>query len=145
MKVLFDCPVPFSLAHGGHQIQIEQTQAALEMIGLTIEPLRWWDSNQTGEILHYFGRTPLHLLNSARQKGMKVVTADLLTGQGSRPEWRHTLQRVAFSLLERVLPASSQASLSWRSYRQADACVALTRWEAHLLAKLYGAPPSKIH
>jgi hypothetical protein len=34
MKILFDHPNPFLLAHGGFQIQIEQTQKALEGIGI---------------------------------------------------------------------------------------------------------------
>ena len=33
MKVLFDHPNPFMLAHGGFQIQIEQTKKAPERIG----------------------------------------------------------------------------------------------------------------
>ncbi len=34
---------------------------------------------------------------------------------------------------------------SSNSYRRADACVALTEWEAHLMKTLYGAPPGRIH
>ena len=34
MKVLIDCPTPFALAHGGAQIQIEQTLSALKTAGL---------------------------------------------------------------------------------------------------------------
>lgn len=58
MKVLFNCQVPFAFAHGGMQIQMEQTQAALTQVGVPVEPLRWWDEIQTGEILHHFGRIP---------------------------------------------------------------------------------------
>ena len=42
MKVLFDHHCPFMLAHGGTQIQIEQTKAALEKLGVTVEPLLAW-------------------------------------------------------------------------------------------------------
>ena len=44
MKVLIDHQLPFLLAHGGLQIQIEQTKAALEKIGIEVEYLRFWDS-----------------------------------------------------------------------------------------------------
>jgi len=37
MKIAFDCHVPFSLAHGGAQIQIEQTQAALIRVGMDVQ------------------------------------------------------------------------------------------------------------
>ena len=41
MKIAFDCRVPFALAHGGVQIQVEQTQAVLGRKGLDVDPLRW--------------------------------------------------------------------------------------------------------
>ena len=56
MKILLNCRLPFALAHGGMQTQIEQTQAALIALGLEVEPLRWWDATQTGDLIHYFGR-----------------------------------------------------------------------------------------
>ena len=34
MKVLFDHPNPFLLAHGGFQVQIKQTKKALEELGI---------------------------------------------------------------------------------------------------------------
>ena len=41
MKILFDCSLPFALAHGGWSVQIQQTQAALLALGLEVEPVRW--------------------------------------------------------------------------------------------------------
>ncbi|MDB6021203.1 MAG: D-inositol-3-phosphate glycosyltransferase [Pedosphaera sp.] len=133
------------LAHGGAQIQIEQTKTALEKIGVTTEYLRWHDPNQTGDVLHFFGRIPLVLIQLAHQKGMKVVLADLLTAQGSRSPARLRLQKMVMRTLERTLPGSSADAFNWTSYRQADACVALTAWEARLMAELFGAPPGRLH
>src|SRR5688572_4376843 len=48
LKVLIDCHLPFSLAHGGMQVQIEETMRALNAIGVCVAPLRWWDENQEG-------------------------------------------------------------------------------------------------
>jgi glycosyltransferase involved in cell wall biosynthesis len=145
MKVIFDCSVPFSFAHGGHQIQIEQTLSALKKIDVSVEPLRWWDASQRGDILHYFGRPPMNLLRLARRKGMRVIIADLLTGQGSRPAWQHNLQRLALTVIGKVVPQTWRATLTWEAYRQADVCIALTHWEAHLFERLYGAPTDRIH
>ena len=41
MKIAFDWHVPLALAHGGMQIQVEQTQAAPARTGLDVDPLRW--------------------------------------------------------------------------------------------------------
>ena len=133
------------LAHGGFQIQIEQTKAALERIGVEIVFLEWWNDRQTGDILHFFGRVPTPMLQSAQAKGMKVVLAELLTEQGARPRGRLALEKMARLALVRTLPRAMTGGSNWDSYRLADACVALTEWEAVLMKKLYGAPPAKVH
>ncbi len=144
MKVLFNCHLPYMLAHGGMQIQIEQTRAALEKIGVQVEPLRWWDEAQTGDILHHFSRVPLALVELAQQKGMKVVFSDLLGGLGARSPAKLRLQRWIIRILQRALPAGKISALSWESYRRADACIALTPWEAHLMSYIFGAPQDKV-
>lgn len=145
MKILLHCHTPFMLAHGGAQIQIEQTKLALEKIGVAVEYLRWYDPGQIGDILHFFGRIPTILLQLAHQKGMKVVLADLLTAQGSRSPGRLRSQKIVMRTLERTAPGLSADAFSWKSYRQADACVALTSHEAKLMTELFGAPASRTH
>lgn len=145
MKILFDHSLPFALAHGGVQIQIEQTKQALEKVGVEVEFLRWWDASQRGDILHYFGRPSSFLTSLAQQKGMKVVLADLLTAQGSRPPWAHWLHRAALRILQRTLPPVVASGVTSGSYRLADACLALSPWEAHLMRRVFGAPADKVH
>jgi glycosyltransferase involved in cell wall biosynthesis len=145
MKALFTYPLPFMLAHGGAQIQIQQTQAALEKVGVTVEPLRWWDEKQTGDVLHSFARIPTHHLVLAQQKGMKVVVADLLTEQGSRSLLRRKFQKLVTLAMKRCLPGFFTGIFNWDTYRLADACVAGTTWEAYLMADMFGANPQKIH
>jgi len=145
MRVLLDHPWPFQLAHGGLQIQIEQTRLALEAAGVQAEWLRWWDPAQRGDLIHYFGRMPLAQLRMARQKGLRVVVADLLTGHGSRPPWRHALHRGARWFLDRpFMRPFVGANLTWQAYQEADACVALTPVEADILIRVYGAPAARV-
>src|SRR5690349_5184182 len=132
MKILFDHHVPFAVAHGGLQVQIQQTRAALLKLGVEVEFLRWYDGAQTGDVLHYFGRVPGQLLGLARDKGMKVVLAELLTEQGSRTPARLKLQKWVARGLEKTLPRQFTEGFNWQSYRLADACVALTSWEAQI-------------
>jgi glycosyltransferase involved in cell wall biosynthesis len=145
MKVLFNCPVPFNLAHGGVQVQIEQTQAALGKIGVEVEPLRWWDEKQSGEVLHNFGRMSTGIMRLAQKKGMKVVQADLLTGQGSRSMARLKTQAFFIRAIDRLTKGFMDQRFNWESYRLADACVALTPWEAFLMSYLFAAPREKVH
>ena len=84
MKIILDCHVPAMLAHGGAQIQIGQTQRALQAIGVEAEFMRWWDAAQTGDLIHFFGRMPADQIRFAQKKGLKVVMAELLTASGSQ-------------------------------------------------------------
>lgn len=145
MKILFNHHLPYSLAHGGTQIQIDQTKAALEKIGVEVEPLRWWDMTQSGQVLHHFGRPPTALVRFAQAKGIRVVVADLLTEQGSRTRGRLWIQKVVTHAMKRYLPGSITGAFQWDSYQLADACLALTRWEAELMSELFGAPKEKLH
>jgi glycosyltransferase involved in cell wall biosynthesis len=145
VKALFNCPVPFAFAHGGGQIQIEQTMAALEKVGVQVEPLRWWDDKQTGNVIQHFGRLPAHLIRAAQEKGIKVVLSDLLTDAGSRSRLRLGLEQWVRRIGRHVFPRNLLITLSWDSYQLADACVANTPWEARLLQQLFDAPREKIH
>jgi glycosyltransferase involved in cell wall biosynthesis len=145
MKILINCHLPFLLAHGGQQIQIERTIQGLQAGGLEVETLRWWDARQTGDVIHCFGRMPSGQIELARQKGMRVVMAELLTGPGSRTPGQLRLQKLISRAVKQFAPGSFAAAFNWDSYRLADACVALTPWEAHLMTYLFGAPPDRVH
>ena len=133
------------LAHGGLQIQIDQSLAALKRIGVDAEPLRWWDEKQSADILQYFGRMPFTLLEAARHKGVKVVMSDFLGNVAARPQRKIRTQRMMVRMLRPILTPERVAGLNWESYRQADACIALNPWEAHLMSYIFDAPASKVH
>ncbi len=145
MKVLLNYPLPFMLAHGGMQVQIEQTRAALEKIGVEVEYVRWWDENQKGDVFHHFARLGPPAIRLAQSKGIKVVMADLLTEQGSRSVGRIRAHRWAARLLKQILPGVTARTFDWESYRLADACIALTAHEAWIMTYQFGAPPEKVH
>jgi glycosyltransferase involved in cell wall biosynthesis len=143
VKILLLSAVPFALAHGGAQIQIEQTKAGLEKIGVEVEWMRWWDDRQTGDIIHYFGRAPVWLIQMAQAKGKKVVSLELLTEQGSRSLRRLKLQKLMYRTAELARRFRRGMSFTWDTYRYADAFVANTAWEKYLMTEIYGAPPEK--
>ena len=144
MKVLIDHNEPFLLAHGGLQIQIERTKAALELAGLDVEYLRWWDPTQRGDLIHFFGRANPSHIDFAHGKGMKYVMHELLTSQGSRSITHLHLQAAANSILRKVLPANYRLPLRWDSYQKADAIIAVTDWEAWIMGELFAAPPQHV-
>src|SRR5690349_5335948 len=102
MKVLFSSSVPFSLAHGGMAVQIEQTWLALEKLGVTVQPLRWWDESQPADILHYFSALSPQLIRMAQNKGIRVVQSALLGGLGAKPPLRRFAQRWARRIILKI-------------------------------------------
>jgi glycosyltransferase involved in cell wall biosynthesis len=144
VKILFHCSLPFSLAHGGQAIQIQRTMAALAEIGVAVEPLRWWDEHQQGDLIHYVGIMPVDQINFARQKKIKVVIANLLTEQGSQTPLQRGVRRVFRWGVENFAPRVMAHAFGWESYRQADALVALTSWEKQLMEFKFGAQPEKV-
>jgi len=145
MKVLIDHPQPFLLGHGGFQVQIEQTCAALRGVGIDSEYLRWWDERQSADIIHYFGRPSLPYVIQAQGKGIPIVLAELLTGAGSRSPRALVFQKTAISLARTALPGIATGRFAWDVYRKVEACIAGTPWEAHLMSYVFGAEESKVH
>ena len=144
MKILVNCPLPFALAHGGQAIQIQQTIAALEANGVTVEPMRWWDEAQTGDLILYFGRMPADQIRFAHQKGFKVIISDLLTDQGSQTMRQRVGRRVFRWFAENLAPRGFAAVFNWEPYQLADGFLTLTEWEKYLMAYKLGADPKKI-
>jgi glycosyltransferase involved in cell wall biosynthesis len=144
MKILIDHQLPFALAHGGLQIQIEQTKAALEKNGTDVEYLRFWDAEQQGDVLHVFGRFPKTYIELAQRKGMAVVMSDLLSETGSRSRRALLAQKGLIHVARNLLPATFLSRMGWDSYKTADLVIALTTWEATLMVDLFDADVSKI-
>jgi len=145
MKVLFYHLTPFALAHGGLQIQIEQTREALLRVGVEVEYFRWYADTQPGDILHFFGRIPTPLLAPIRRNGFKLVLSDLLGGSAERSPGALRLQRAAIHMVKKTLPPFRRSMFDWEGYETADACIALTPKEAHLMSYLFGARPERVH
>lgn len=144
MQVLLYHCLPFSLAHGGQQIQIERTLESLRQAGVQTEFLDWHRTDQRADILHFFGRISWQLLEHARQKEMQVVVSDLLGAQGARSASRRLLERAGRRMME-VFSRGNPTRLSWGTYREVDACIALTTWEAVLLRDLFCVSADRTH
>ena len=144
MRILFDHPNPFLLAHGGFQTQIEQTRFALERAGMSVEWVRWWDAGQKGDLIHFFGRPhPTYIQLASKQK-LPIVFSDLLGGLGSRPAGLRWIQRRITQLARSCLPKEFTTRMAWDSYQLASRVVALTAWEKRLMEKQFSAPPGKV-
>lgn len=144
MKIAFDHHSPFFLAHGGFQIQIQQTFAALKEINVDVDWLRWWDCSQTPEIVHYFGPCKKWYIDFAHTKNVRVLVTCLLTSWGSRSPWLNRMHGIAVRIGSKIQPRLA-GRLDWDWPQSADIIICLTDFEKTLLCKILNVPQGKIH
>jgi glycosyltransferase involved in cell wall biosynthesis len=145
MKILFDHPLPFALAHGGAQIQIEQTKIALEKIGVEAEFLRWWDGAQSGDLIHFFSVPSSEFLQHAQAVNMPVVITQLFTETCNRSDAR--LARQGFlvkTILALPFGNGIKHQLAWSIYPRCDQNIVGLEAERRVLQTVYGVAPEKI-
>ena len=146
MKVLFDHPNPFMLAHGGFQIQIEETKKALEAIGVEVEWLRWWDPAQRGDLIHFFGIPQLSYLRQARSKKIPVVLTHLLTSQCNRSDAKLALQGTAVKALQSLPGGRTLGNrFGWESLQEADGIIVGLECEKLALKSIFGIDDKNIY
>ncbi len=140
MKVLFSHFLPFFLAHGGSQTLIEELMRGLTALGVEVEPERWWDENQKGDIIHYVARPMLSHVTHAKEKGFKTVLTDLLDGTSNRSRCELLAQRAAIKLIQRFAPGMMYR-VAWDVYKEVDAMVFAVSHEFEVAKYLFDAAP----
>lgn len=143
MKVLFSHSLPFFLAHGGSQTLIEALMRELGNLGVQVEPVRWWDDRQTGDIIHYVGRPHGANVALAHEKKFKVVMTDLLDQTASRSRSRLFLQRTVIQTIRAAAPRLA-GSFSWRLYQEMDALVFAVEHEKDVAQYLFGTKAERV-
>lgn len=144
MRVIFSHYIPFFLAHGGSQTLIEELMAGLRRRGIDVEPERWWDENQTGDIIHFIARPRSLQVKLAKQKGFKTVLTDLMDQTASRSKSLLLTQRAIIKLGERF-GKSFLERLAWDAYRELDAMIFAVSAEWDTAQYLYDATPGRGH
>jgi len=145
MKILFDHSQPFLLAHGGFQIQIEQTKAALEKLGVEVECLRWWDDQQRGDVLHYFGGASNSYLVQARAVKLPVILTTLFTETCNRSDAQLARQGwLIRAMLATPFGEGVKQQLAWRTYHNCSHNVVSLEAERRVLQTVYRVSTERI-
>ena len=144
MKVLFAHLHPFFLTHGGSQTLIEELMRGLTGVGVEVEPERWWDDRQTGDILHYVGRPLTANVRLAHKKGFKTVLTDLLDTTANRSPRKLMVQRIATKIIRRLAPGMIDR-VGWEVYQEIDAMVFPVSHEFEVAKYLFDAAPDRGH
>jgi glycosyltransferase involved in cell wall biosynthesis len=145
VKILIDCAVPALLAPGGTQVQVEQTKAGLECLGVEVEYLRWWDRAQGGDLIHYFGTPSNSLLDLARGAGLPLLMTNLFTETCNRSDFRLAVQGALIQTGLKI-PFGRQVKhqLNWGTYRRADHNIVGLACERQVLETVYRVPAERI-
>ncbi len=145
MKILIDQHVPFFLAHGGANTQVEQTRLALQQEGVDCEFVRWWDEGQRADLVHFFGTPPAGYLKLAKLKHLPVITNQLFTGTCnyslSRLKWQGRMVRLVLAL---PFGSGAKQNLGWQSYMNSIRNVVGLEAEKQVLQVVYRVPSERI-
>lgn len=144
LKVLFYSANPFFLAHGGTQTLLEALMREIAGHGVTVEPARWWDDGQTGDILHFMNRPTGTLVRCARQKGFKTVMTENIDQTASRSAFELWFRRAVFGM-DKVLGGRMGRRLGLEVYQMLDAAVYAVELERQVAQYLYAASAAKCH
>lgn len=145
MKILFDHTLPFALAHGGYQTQIEMTMRAVERAGAEIDKVRWWDDRQTGDLIHLFAPADLGYLSLARQKKLPVVLTSLLGGDLQQTAGKLRRKRWKLKLFPKVPGFGGiNGLLPWQAFHLCTVNHVSLATEKRILSDVYGVPAEKV-
>jgi glycosyltransferase involved in cell wall biosynthesis len=76
---------------------------------------------------------------------MAVIMSELLSATGSRSGRALLAQKSMIRAAKLFLPPSFVSRMGWEAFREADAIIALTSWEAQLMVDLFKADRKKLH
>jgi glycosyltransferase involved in cell wall biosynthesis len=145
MKILFAHAGAFALAHGGFQTQIEETKAALQRRHVEVEYLRWWDSEQTGDLIHHFETPSVSFLDLAKARGIPVVITHLFTEACNRPLSKIRIQGWIIRIVL-GLPGLGmiQNQLKWLTFRRAAQVIVGLQAEKRVVEIMFDVPSDQI-
>ncbi len=144
MKVVFYYANPFFLAHGGTQTLVESLMREIAALGVEVEPARWWDDKQTGDVLHFISRPTSTLVGGAKQKGFRTIMTENLDQTSSRKPLALWLRKVAFQW-DRLTGGYMAVRLGTAVYQMLDAMVYIVELERQVAHALYAAPLERVH
>ena len=116
----------------------------LRNLGVEVEPERWWDSSQSGDVLHFIARPNKTNVLLAKKKGLKVVMTDLLDTVAARSRPKLFLNRMLIRTVQRVAPGMTER-VAWDVYREFDAMIFSISHESAVAQYLFGAPAERCH
>jgi len=140
MKVIFSHSLPFSLAHGGQQTLIEALMRELAELGVEVEPERWWDPAQTGDVLHYVQRPQVVTVVLAKQKGRITVMTENFDVVASESKTRLWVRAVMTRVGRRI---SRGYNDRLRFYDDLDALAYVVPHEWEVVRQIYDLPAEK--
>ena len=140
MKVLFDHDLPFSLAHGGMQHFVSALMKHVARLGVDAEPLRWWDSGQRGDIIHFVQKPRPLTLEYALRQGYRTVLTEFMDKVCSESILQLWLRRQACRLLRRVVPLLDR---QLNIYHEVDELVYVVPHELDVIRYLYDVPATR--
>lgn len=128
MKVLLFDTTQSYLTPGGKQVHAQKLYENLPKVGVDVEYAKWWDPNQTFDIIHFFGYNAPYLLNAIKRKNKKIVLTQVLDVQTNFSPLKKKLYSWWFKLLM-YFPNRVRNKFDTTSLNQYDALVYMHKFD----------------
>ena len=146
MNVLFHVSYPLDWLPGGHAVQIRETAAALQELGVGVHWLHAEEMPPCAEILHYWTRPPNDLhWQTAKARGLRLVLSEYHQSAALRRRWTWPVRGALRPFLPALLGQGLAGTLGVGIYRACDAAIAVNRHEAEYMQAVFGVPPARCH
>jgi glycosyltransferase involved in cell wall biosynthesis len=113
-------------------------------LGVEVEPVRWWDDQQSGDIIHFMNRPTQWLVDGARQKGLKTVMTENIDHTASRRPFELWLRKFALQC-DRAVGGPLMFRTDMGVYQKLDALIYVVELERQVARYLYNIPSSRAH
>lgn len=113
-------------------------------LGVEVEPVRWWDDRQHGDIIHFMNRPTRWLVEAAKKKGFRLVMTENLDQTSSRTPFALWLRKFALQC-DRALGGHVSSRLGMDVYEMLDALVYVVELERRVGGFLYQTPRDRCH
>lgn len=144
MRILLHDDTPAYLCHGGKQVLAEMLYEGLRNQGVDVEHARWWDPDQSADVIHSFGCSPA-MVSMAHQAGARVVLTHIVDEMTSSSRSRRLWHRTRNAAIRELAPGPVRRLFPWHAFPTIDQLVYVNEADAETAVKIYGIPRDRAH
>ncbi|RZK10769.1 MAG: glycosyltransferase [Flavobacterium sp.] len=142
MKVLLFDTTQSYLSPGGKQVHAQKLFENLPKVGVEVEYARWWDPNQSFDIVHFFGYNAPYLINSIKKKNKKTVLTQIMDAQTNFSPMKKKVYGWGAKMIN-ALPSRVRSKFNMSYLNEYDALVYMHKFDKKTAIEIFHVDSNK--